>query len=290
MHMVYSMTGFANETLKLPQGEISWELRSVNHRYLEAQFRLPEPFRGLEQTLREQVTHSVKRGKLDLTLQFRPAQGALGGLKVNADLASRVVAAAKHLQTELGEGSQIDPLDVLRWPGVVAEQRPDTEQLAEPVHQLLGSALEALQATRGREGERIEVMLSTRLEKIGAAVADVRARLPEVMHSIKERVLERAQSLEVRVDNDRLEQELVMLAQKLDVAEELDRLDAHIAETRAALKTTQPIGRRLDFLMQEFNREANTLASKSADAATSTIAVDLKVLIEQMREQVQNVE
>ena len=288
--MIYSMTGFANETLKLPQGDLSWELRSVNHRYLEAQLRLPEAFRNLEQALREQVTQSIKRGKLDLILQFRPADGASNGLNINNELAGRVVEAARQLQTHLDAAGQIDPLDVLRWPGVIEEQRPDAEALAEPIHELLGKALDSLQSNRGREGERIEEMLSTRLDKIETTVAEVRERMPAVLLGIKERVLERANALEVRVENDRLEQELVMLAQKLDVAEELDRLDAHIAETRAALKTTKPIGRRLDFLMQEFNREANTLASKSADAETSTSAVDLKVLIEQMREQVQNVE
>jgi uncharacterized protein (TIGR00255 family) len=288
--MVYSMTGFANETLKVPQGELSWEVRSVNHRYLEIQFRLPEAFRSLEQGLRQQVSHALKRGKVDLALQFRPDDDTANGLKVNENLATEVVRAARKIQQTLGEEGGIDALDVLRWPGVVEEQRLDTEELATPAAALLEQALTTLKAARGREGEQIEAMLNARLDQISAAVADVRGRLPDVMLGIKDRMAERVQALEARVDAERLEQELAILAQKIDVAEELDRIDAHVLETRAALETTEAIGRRLDFLMQEFNREANTLASKSADPATSAVAVELKVLIEQMREQVQNVE
>ncbi len=288
--MIYSMTGFASESLKLPEGELAWEIRSVNHRYLEAQFKLPEGFRQFEHALREQVAAQIKRGKLDASLKFRPANNSVAALSINAELASQVIKHAEQLAAGMTTASKIDPLDIMRWPGVVEEKRLDIGALSEPAKELLSQSIKALQATRGSEGERIAAMLLSRLEKISLLVIDVRSRLPEVMQGIRERVAERARTLETRVDPDRLEQELVLLAQKLDVAEELDRLDAHIEETRAALKTDKPIGRRLDFLMQEFNREANTLASKSGDPATSTIAVDLKVLIEQMREQVQNVE
>jgi uncharacterized protein (TIGR00255 family) len=288
--MIYSMTGFASESLKLPEGELAWEIRSVNHRYLEAQFKLPEGFRQFEHALREQVAAQIKRGKLDASLKFRPADNSMAALSINAELAAQVINHAEQLAAGMTTASKIDPLDIMRWPGVVEEKRLDIDALSEPAKELLSQSIKALQATRGSEGERIAAMLESRLEKISLLVIDVRSRLPEVMQGIRERVAERARTLETRVDPDRLEQELVLLAQKLDVAEELDRLDAHIEETRAALKTDKPIGRRLDFLMQEFNREANTLASKSGDPATSTIAVDLKVLIEQMREQVQNVE
>jgi len=288
--MIYSMTGFASESLKLPEGELAWEIRSVNHRYLETQFKLPEGFRQLEHALREQVAAQIKRGKLDASLKFRPANNSVTALSINAELASQVIKHAEQLAAGMTTASKIDPLDIMRWPGVVEEKRLDIDALSKPAKELLSQSIKSLQATRGSEGERIAAMLLSRLENISLLVSDVRSRLPEVMQGIRERVAERARTLETRVDPDRLEQELVLLAQKLDVAEELDRLDAHIEETRAALKTDKPIGRRLDFLMQEFNREANTLASKSGDPATSTIAVDLKVLIEQMREQVQNVE
>lgn len=288
--MVYSMTGFASETRKLPQGELTWEVRSVNHRYLETQFKLPDAFRALEHELRQAVGQTLKRGKVDLALQFRPVGQSESGLSINNELAAAVIKAARAIQTTNSLDGALEPLDVLRWPGVIEEQGFDTAELAEPIKALLEQSLAGLKAARQREGEQIAAMLESRLEQVSVAVAGVRARLPEVMGMIKGRILERARSLEVKVEPERLEQELVLLAQKLDVAEELDRLDAHIVETRTALKASEPVGRRLDFLMQEFNREANTLASKAADPDTSTVAVDLKVLIEQMREQVQNVE
>ena len=288
--MTYSMTGFANETEKLPNGDLTWELRTVNHRYLEAQFKLPEGFRQLEQPLRELVQKHIKRGKLDAVLQFQPSKQASADLQINSELANQVIQRAEQLATQIGKPDQINPMEILRWPGVVEEQRADLDTLTTPARQLLEKALVSLQAAREREGSRIKTMIDERLDQISKHVANVRERLPEVTDNVRKKISERAQTLDSRVDPERLEQELVFLAQKLDVAEELDRLDAHIAETRATLAANKPIGRRLDFLMQEFNREANTLASKSGDATTSAIAVDLKVLIEQMREQIQNVE
>ena len=288
--MTYSMTGFANADQKLPQGELAWELRTVNHRFLEVQFKLPEGLRRHERTLRDLVAEKISRGKLDASLQFRPAATAATELNIDSGLAKRVIEQAERIDADIRTSSGINPLDILRWPGVIEERSPDIDALLEPAQELLTKALDSLQAARQREGERIEAMLESRLTQVATMVAEVRARLPEVTEAIRHRVAERARSLDARIDPERLEQELVLLAQKLDVAEELDRLDAHVEETRAALKMQAPIGRRLDFLMQEFNREANTLASKSGDPTTSAIAVDLKVLIEQMREQVQNVE
>lgn len=288
--MINSMTGFASGEITTSHGQLLWELRTVNHRYLETQFRLPEGFRTLEPQLRDLATGKLKRGKLDASLQFRPAVKPEAALQINEALAQTIIAQAEKLAANMDDPEEISPLDVLRWPGVVTEAAIDTTELFEPAKALLESTLDSLSAARGREGERIQVMLDERLTQIGELSAQVRSCMPEVLAGIRERVQERARLLEARIDDDRLEQELVMLAQKMDVAEELDRLDAHIEETRATFSMDGAVGRRLDFLMQEFNREANTLGSKSADPATTKAAVDLKVLIEQMREQVQNVE
>jgi uncharacterized protein (TIGR00255 family) len=288
--MTNSMTGFASGEATTGQGELLWELRTVNHRYLETQFKLPEGFRSLEPALRDLAATKLKRGKLDATLLFRPTAAVGADLQVNATLMQALIEQAEKISSSIKDPEEFSAMDVLRWPGVVTEAAIDTTELFAPATQLLGEALDSLCANRGREGERIQALLDDRLNQIGELAAAARVRMPEVLAGIRERIRERAQSLDVRVDEERLEQELVMLAQKMDVAEELDRIDAHIEETRAAFQMDGAIGRRLDFLMQEFNREANTLGSKSADATTTKIAVDLKVLIEQLREQVQNVE
>jgi len=288
--MINSMTGFASGEITTSHGQLLWELRTVNHRYLEAQFKLPEGFRALESQLRDLASSKLKRGKLDASLQFRPAVKPEAALQINEALAQTVIGQAEKLAASMADPEEISPLDVLRWPGVVTEAAIDTTELFEPAKALLETTLDSLVAARGREGGRIQIMLDERLTQIGELSAQVRTCMPEILVGIRERVKERARLLETRIDDDRLEQELVMLAQKMDVAEELDRLDAHIEETRATFSMDGAVGRRLDFLMQEFNREANTLGSKSADPATTKAAVDLKVLIEQMREQVQNVE
>ena len=288
--MINSMTGFASGEQITARGELQWEVRTVNHRYLEAQFKLPEGFRALEADFRERVNARLKRGKLDATLQFRPVVPAGDALQLNNALAATVIARAKSLARDIDSAAGFSGLDILRWPGVVTEASIDTSELFEPAKILLDSTLDALCAARAREGARLHALLEERLQQIAALSAQVRVRMPEVLVAIRERTRERARALEVRIEEERLEQELVLLAQKMDVAEELDRLDAHIAEARATFTMEGAIGRRLDFLMQEFNREANTLGSKSADAETTRIAVDIKVLIEQLREQVQNVE
>jgi uncharacterized protein (TIGR00255 family) len=288
--MTNSMTGFATADCSTKYGDLVWELRTVNHRYLETQFKLPDGFRVLEPALRDIAASKLKRGKLDASLQFRAATQAKTELKINAALAKQVIRQAENLAREIDDPEEFSGLDILRWPGVVTEDAIDTTELFQPVQDLLSAALDSLCAARAREGARIQAMLEERLEQIAILSGQVRARMPEVLAGIRERVLERARSLEARIDDDRLEQELVMLAQKMDVAEELDRIDAHVEETRGAFAMEGVVGRRLDFLMQEFNREANTLGSKSADPATTKAAVDLKVLIEQLREQVQNVE
>jgi len=284
------MTGFASSENDTPQGTLLWELRSVNHRYLEMQFKLPDGFRALEPGLRELISSKVKRGKIDAALHFRPASTAAANLTINEDLAGQVIREAEKLTGSIAAPREFSALEILRWPGVVAEDGVDLKALFDPAQELLGTALDTLIDNRAREGERIQAALEERLVQIEGLATAVTARMPAVLDGIRSRVRERALSLETKVDDERLEQELVLLAQKMDVAEELDRLHAHVAETRNTFSMDGAVGRRLDFLMQEFNREANTLGSKSADPETTRAAVDLKVLIEQLREQVQNVE
>lgn len=288
--MIHSMTGFASSESDTEQGTLLWELRSVNHRYLEMQFKLPDGFRALEPALRELISSKLKRGKVDAALHFRPASTAAANLTVNEDLAKQVIVEAEKVAERIDSPRKFSALEILRWPGVVAEDGIDLKTLFDPAEKLLAETLDALVANRAREGERIQAALEERLVQIDALGTAVATRMPMVLDGIRNRVRERALSLETKVDDERLEQELVLLAQKMDVAEELDRLHAHVAETRDTFAMDGAVGRRLDFLMQEFNREANTLGSKSADPETTRAAVDLKVLIEQLREQVQNVE
>lgn len=288
--MIHSMTGFASGEIDTEQGTLLWELRSVNHRFLEMHFKLPDGFRALEPVLRDAIAARLRRGKVDASLQFRPSAEAASRLRLDKDLATQVIDQAHKLAREINSPTPFSALDVMRWPGVVAADAVDVKSLYEPATDLLKSTLDGLVANRGREGERIQGALEERLVQIDALALAVTERMPVVLDNIRNRVRERALSLEIKIDEERLEQELVLLAQKMDVAEELDRLQAHVAEAHAAFAMPDAVGRRLDFLMQEFNREANTLGSKSADPETTKAAVDLKVLIEQLREQVQNIE
>ncbi|HET7369565.1 MAG TPA: YicC/YloC family endoribonuclease [Gammaproteobacteria bacterium] len=284
------MTGYARGETRGDWGVITLELRSINHRYLETHFRLPEPVRGLEAELRQQIGARIKRGKVDILLRLEQTASVDGGLVVNEALAAEVAAAAESLATQTANSSPLNPMDILRWPGVVREPTVDVERLGSAISELLAATLDDLVANRRAEGGRIDGLLRERATGIGRYVAAVRARLPAVREQLKTKLLGRLAELDLTPDDDRLNQELVYTAQKIDVAEELDRLDSHVTELEKALKRSEPVGRRLDFLMQEFNREANTLGSKSADTETTHAAVEIKVLIEQMREQVQNVE
>ena len=288
--MLRSMTGFAASDARGEWGVIGWELRAVNHRYLDVTLRLPEDFRAQEPAFRAQLAAVLSRGKVEASLRHRPDPTAAGGFMLDERLIDQLLEAARRVAGKLPETAPPCSLDVLRWPGVVKEAERDLGPLHAAASQALERALQDLQAAREREGERLREMLTTRIAAIGEQVADVRARLPAVRSAIREKLEQRLGQLVADVDPQRLEQELVMLAQKLDVDEELDRLDSHLVEFGAALGKDEPIGRRLDFLLQEFNREANTLGSKSQDAQTTKAAVELKVLIEQLREQVQNVE
>ena len=285
-----SMTGFAREVVETSFGTLTCELRTVNHRYLDIQFRLPDELRPKEIELKTRIGESLKRGKIECSLHLRRGPSERAQLELNADLVRQLAARIDELSTLMPETHAIDPIDVLRWPGVVAEPEIDTEPLYADAVRVIDVALESLRLMRANEGERIETMIRTRLDDILAIAARVRERMPEVLDAVRSKQRERIDKLDVQADPARLETELALIAQKLDVDEELDRLESHISEVRTALESDEPVGRRLDFVMQELNREANTLGSKSADADTTRAAVDLKVLIEQMREQIQNVE
>ena len=289
--MIRSMTGFASVDRQYPFGRLAWELRSVNHRYLEVGLRLPEEFRVLEPDIRRTLGKHLSRGKVDAALRFTATPGAQSsGLALNRPLLDRVLALHEEVRLACEGRQPPDPGALMRWPGVIEEQAPDPEPLHAAALELLGQAAASLQSARSREGEEMDTAIRERLATIESWVAQVRDWLPDIRAALKQKMLTRIADLEQPLDAGRVEQEVSFLAQKMDVDEELDRLDAHVKETRLVLEREDPVGRRLDFLMQEFNRESNTLSSKSVDNRTTQAAVEMKVAIEQMREQVQNIE
>ncbi len=289
--MIRSMTGFARRERQGPWGTLTCELRAVNHRYLELSLRMPEELRGLENDARQLLTTTLRRGKVDAGLYLRSTSAAPATLEINRTLLEQLLQRAAEVE-KLAGGAQgaVNALDLLRWPGVVREAERDLAPVLAAALDLVRETANDLNDARSREGARIRDMLRSRCEALQQSVAQVRARLPELAAKIRARVSERVAQLGTQVDAERLEQELVLLAYKMDFEEELDRLGSHVTETLQILDSKEPAGRRLDFLMQELNREANTLSSKSQDVDTTRTAVDIKVLIEQMREQVQNVE
>jgi uncharacterized protein (TIGR00255 family) len=288
--MLKSMTAFARVEQQYEFGTLCWEMRSVNHRYLDISLRLPEDLRRLEQQLREAIGKKLKRGKVECNLRMRLEANAAAPVLIDKEYAGKVVEACQEVDTLLDTTSTVDPLAVLRWPGVLKEAERDMTPIEQATMEQLEQTLSELIATRQREGERIAEMLTQRCDKMVSLVDQVKERRPQVIEQIRAKIQAKLEDLQVQVDQDRFEQELVLITQRMDVDEELDRLQAHLAEMQDVLTRDVPVGRRLDFLMQEFNREANTLSSKSADTETTRAAVDLKVLIEQMREQIQNVE
>jgi uncharacterized protein (TIGR00255 family) len=288
--MLHSMTGFARETAEAEIGALTWELRAVNHRYLDVQFKLPEQMRAHEQAFRQAVSASLKRGKIECSLNFRRQTDRQAELQINSALVELIGTRIKEMSAMLPATGAVNPFDVLRWPGVVEQAEIESEPLFEAALPLLHKALDAIRSMRASEGARIGEMIESRCADIASISQSVRSRMPEVLEAVRTKQRERIDKLDVEADPARLEMELALIAQKLDVDEELDRLDSHVAEIRDIVARDEPVGRRLDFLMQELNREANTLASKSNDTGTTRASVELKVLIEQMREQIQNVE
>ncbi len=288
--MLHSMTGFARESVETDRGTLSWEIRAVNHRYLDVQFKLPEDLRPKEQAFRQQAGSKLGRGKVECALFFRRAVHQETEMQIDTDLVELIGHRISELTSKLPNVAAVNPIEILRWPGVILQNDADAEPMFEQAASLFDTALDAINDMRSSEGERIAEMIESRCAEIASIADSVRKRMPEVLAATRAKQQERIDKLDVEADPARLETELALIAQKIDVDEELDRLDSHLVEIRNALQSGKPVGRRLDFLMQELNREANTLGSKSADAETTKAAVDLKVLIEQMREQIQNVE
>lgn len=286
--MLKSMTAFSRKESVSDWGTLVWEMRSVNHRYLDVSIRLADELRLIEPQVREKLNTKLSRGKVEVSLRFKPSQKVSSQIAVNQSLADQVVEAAKSI--DVGDGQPLSALEVLRWPGVVGQAEADFGPLQQLALELFELTLDDYIETREREGDKTANMLTDRCDSIDKIIEQVRVLRPQATKRQHAKLMSRIEELDTDHDTGRLEQELVYIAQRLDVDEELDRLTAHLSELRDILKRDEPVGRRLDFLVQEFNREANTLSSKSADAETTALSVDLKVFIEQMREQVQNIE
>jgi uncharacterized protein (TIGR00255 family) len=292
--MIRSMTAFGRQERQVPPGTLSWEIRSVNQRYLEVTPRLHDAFRDLETPLRERLKQRLSRGKVECTLRFRADPQAQGSVILNEPLVRMLLEAGHRLSELTGQVSSLSPQTLLTWPGVVNTPEIDVRSLHEDALTLLDATLDEFVLAREREGAELRQLLEDKLDAIVGQIMLVREALPRILAASRERLIgrlaERLADIKESANPERLEQELVLMAQKLDVDEELDRLSTHVEEVRRILKEGGAQGRRLDFLMQELNREANTLGSKSASTSTTQAAVELKVLIEQMREQVQNIE
>ncbi|MFD2167215.1 YicC/YloC family endoribonuclease [Thalassotalea euphylliae] len=287
--MIHSMTAFARHEIKGEWGNAVWEIRSVNQRFLETYFRLPEQFRGIEPVLRERFRKALARGKVECALRFTANPAAKGTLSLNTQLAEQLIAHAQTIAGKL-EQAQVNPVEIMRWPGVMEAEEADMDAIQADMLAGFDQALKDFIAARAREGENMKALIEQRLEGIVVQAETVKAHMPEIIQWQKDRIIEKFNDAGIEPESGRVEQELVLLAQKMDVDEEIDRLFSHVKETQGILKKGGPQGRRLDFMMQEFNREANTLGSKSINADITNAAVELKVLIEQMREQIQNIE
>ncbi len=284
------MTAFAHHRAEHSWGTLTWELRSVNHRYLDLQFKLPELWRGVEPALREALRQQLARGKVECALRVHSENSADTTLELNEALAQQLIAAAQQLQQRIDGAAALDPLQLLQWPGVLSQSEVDSDAVQSAILAAFSEALAELGATREREGSELRAFIEQRLQQIATITAELRQRMPEIVAAQRHKLQQRLADLQVQLDAERLEAEVALLAQKLDVDEELDRLQTHVAEVKRVLAKGGACGRRLDFLMQELNREANTLSSKAVVSDSTAAAVELKVLIEQMREQIQNLE
>lgn len=287
--MIQSMTAFSRKAHESPLGSLVWELRTVNHRYLEISLRLPESLRQFEKSIRDTLQSTLKRGKVEASLKFTPGEQVPFDFVLNQSLLSQLSDAAKAVSDSFPNATT-SIADILNWRGVLQVKDTHLDEVGEVMLALLTEAVEDLQATRAREGDALKQFIEKRLADMGAHINTVDTKIPEILDAQKARILNRFEELQISLEQERVEQEMVWVAQKLDVAEEVKRLRVHIDEVRRVLGKGGVAGRRLDFLMQELNREANTLSSKSVDSGLTHVSVDLKVLIEQMREQVQNIE
>lgn len=288
--MIFSMTGYAAVTDELPFGGLSLDLRSVNHRYLDIQFRLPDELRSLESVLRERIAARVSRGKVECRLGFTRRPDLSAPMQLDEELLSQLTKLDEKVQAVLPTAESLRVSDVLRWPGMLAGDTLPIELLTEKCLQMVGQAIDELSAARAREGEKLKAVLLERAASVEEIVKEVAPRIPLLVTAYEEKLAGKLRDAMLDPENDRLKQEIVMFASKIDVDEELQRLTTHVSEIRRILKKGGAVGKRLDFLMQELNREANTLGSKSADVEVTQSAMSLKVLIEQMREQIQNIE
>ena len=288
--MTLSMTAFSRQQQEQEWGSLTWEIRSVNHRYLETSVRLPESFRALENGVREAIRKRLTRGKVECALRFQSEAKISSDLHLNTKLIQQLVQANNEIEQITGTSISLNNMEVLRWPGVIEEQDFDKTSIEKQALSLFSAALDDLVATREREGAELQGFIQQRINSVREIVVCIRNKMPEILAKQKQNILDRLADLRAELEPTRLEQEVSLLAQKADVEEELDRLDSHLNEVERVLHAKGQKGRRLDFLMQELNREANTLSSKSIVVETTLNAVELKVLIEQMREQIQNVE
>jgi len=288
--VIRSMTAFARQEQQTEQGDLIWEIRSVNHRYLELSLRLDERFRALEMPIRKLFSEQLGRGKVDAVLRYKAPEDQSTNLDIDQTLARSVVEQCELVSGFADQAAPIDPVRILQWPGVIKAESLDQVALNASVMSALLLAINELIVTRETEGAALHKMVEQRCNDIDGIAKATRERMPTILADHQQRLKERIAELAVDLDPERLEQEMVLLAQKSDVAEELDRLESHVVEVRSVLQRDEPVGRRLDFLMQELNREANTLGSKSINSETTNHSVELKVLIEQMREQIQNIE
>jgi len=286
------MTAFARNEISTDDIVVTLELRSVNHRYLDISIRAPEEIRTLEQKIRTNLAQQLSRGKVELSIRsnLNTVAKEISSIQLNMPLVQQLAKASEDIATKLSNADKINPLDILRWPGVIDAPEVNAKDLQATVLTCLGQILTEFVEARKVEGNKLAAMLLERCESMENIINDVEKIIPQILESRKQKIITRIAELDIELDDKRIEQEIVLLAQKMDVTEETDRLGAHLSEVKSVLKQNKPVGRRLDFLMQELNREANTLGSKSIDVATTKASVDLKVLIEQMREQVQNIE
>ncbi|MEC8889043.1 MAG: YicC/YloC family endoribonuclease [Pseudomonadota bacterium] len=284
------MTAFVQHESQSEQSRVVWEIRSVNHRYLEISMRLPEELRSAEMMFRETIKASLSRGRIDAVLRYQSAESSANSPELNLDTINQLMAWSRTVQSTVPVAGELSIADILKWPGVLTPERIDEDQLSVTAKDALANALSALASQRQREGRQLAVVINAKLEAARDIVIGVQGRVPELEQYARQRLNERVSEFAEQLEPGRFEQELVLLLAKSDIVEEIDRLQLHLAEVANILNGSGPVGRRLDFLMQELNREANTLGSKSNHPETTTAAVDLKVLIEQMREQIQNIE